>query len=176
MPPFLSQNARRKRLALKNVSSRVVFVRILSSAVVWTLLWLGAADLFLHTYRPLHDVKMGGYVPRDRSSISYKLSKLEEPWTNPDLVVIGSSLSQSSFACADALAAKRRAPYTGYELHSYGKSVYLQDKLSQLTGKKLSAVDMSVSGCMASDAYHLLKRAIAIRPHVRSIRAADCAA
>lgn len=171
MPAATISEARRsmQKPGPKKESGGSLSVQVLASTTVWALLWLGAADLALYSLKPLHNVTIGGYLPRDRNPVAYKLNKLQEPWSNPDLLVVGSSLSQASFACADALAANRRAPNIGYELHTHGKAEYLQEKLARLTGKKHFALDLSVGGCLASDAYYLIKKATSIRPDIKAV-------
>ncbi len=144
-----------------------VYAGLLSSTLIWTFLWLVAMDAAISYGKPLRYAYMGGYVLQDSSSVRAKLERLNLPWFNPDLLVIGSSLSQTSFACADALMQKRRAPNLGYETSTNARSVYLEEQLSKLTGKKHSSLELSVGGCMASDAYFLLRRVLSVRSSIR---------
>lgn len=144
-------------------------VRLLSCTIIWVFIWLCVVDLTLKTTKPLHAVKMGGYTPRDRNAMAIKNERLALPWTNPDVLTIGSSLSQASFSCADALIANRPAPTLGHEVYSYGRCDYLQSKLSEISGKKHSLLDMSIGGCMASDAYFLLVNTVKTRPAIKTV-------
>ncbi len=96
-----------------------------------------------------------------------KFERFSQPWFHPDVLMIGSSLSRETFALTDAYVLHRRPPSIGYELNVYGKSIYLEDKLRQITGKEHTALDLSVGGCMASDTYFLLKSALELRPNIR---------
>ncbi len=144
-------------------------VRLLSCTIIWVFIWLCVVDLTLKITKPLHAVKMGGYTPRDRNGMAIKNERLALPWTNPDVLTIGSSLSQASFSCADALVANRPAPTLGHEVYSYGRCDYLQSKLSEISGKKHSLLDMSIGGCMASDAYYLLTNTVKTRPQIKTV-------
>lgn len=143
------------------------FHRLMSSTFIWILLVLGAVDLMLYFGKPLHNVQIASIIPQDRNPVRVKLGHLAFPWVNPDVLVIGSSLSQASFACADALYEKRRAPNIGYELYVYGKSHYLEDQLLKLSGKRHSVLDLSLGGCMASDAYFLINKVLSVRSNVK---------
>jgi hypothetical protein len=143
------------------------FYRIMTSTAVWILLVLCGVDLLLYFSKPLHNVQIASIVPQDRNPVRVKLEQLALPWCNPDVLVIGSSLSQASFACADALYENRRAPNIGYELYVYGKSRYLESQLLKLTGKKHSVLDLSLGGCMASDAYFMLNKVLSVRSGVK---------
>lgn len=143
------------------------FHTIISSTFILTGICLCALDMSLNASKPLKYVQIGSRILQDGNPVRAKLERLKQPWYNPDVLMIGSSLSREAFALTDAFVQHRRAPNIGYELNSYGKSVYLEDQLQKLTGKKHTTLDFSVGGCMASDAYFLLKKAVEERPQIR---------
>lgn len=142
---------------------------VAGSFLIWLLLWLFAADMTLKFTKPLKYVGMGGYIANDKNPVRVKLELLSLPWCRPDVLVIGSSLAMNSFACADAHVYKQPAPHIGYELYSYTKSLYLEEKLKSLTGKNVSAFDLAVGGCMLSDGWEILNKALELRPAVKMV-------
>ncbi len=149
------------------VGFKPFFHALLSSTFILTGICLCVLDMALSTSKPLKYVQIGSRILQDGNPVRTKLERLNQPWYNPDVLMIGSSLSREAFALTDAYVQHRRAPDIGYELNSYGKSVYLEDQLQKLTGKKHTTLDFSVGGCMASDAYFLLTKAVEERPQIR---------
>ncbi len=161
----VSEGGRRSREA--SVSVKPFFHTLLSSTFILTGICLCVLDMTLNSSKPLKYVQIGSRILQDGNPVRTKLERLNQPWYNPDVLMIGSSLSREAFALTDAYVQHKRAPEIGYELNSYGKSVYLEEQLQKLTGKKHTTLDLSVGGCMASDAYFLLNKAVEERPQIR---------
>lgn len=155
--------------SIKQPRLRGMVETVMASSFIWIFFWLAVVDFSLVSFKPLKNVGMGGYIQSDKNPLRIKLEKLLSPACNPDICVIGSSLTMSALACADSLVYHKPFPTIGYGLHSYHQSLYLEEKLAPISGRRPSVFNISISGCMASDAYAILRKCLEIKPSIKTV-------
>lgn len=139
--------------------------------MLWLLLLLLVCDLASSAFAPLslvrHDKLEPGQVAL--SSIAYKADQLKSLQESPDILVLGSSLPMSAIKYADTLADwqgllefERKAKACQQNpFQSYCGAKYLESTLANSTGIKATAFNFTCAACMVSDAYLILKQAVA---------------
>ncbi len=131
-----------------------------SSVIVWLVLALLAVDYAICTFRPLKHVKAIQYLPLDQNPVVSKIPEFFDSSIKPDALVLGSSLPMTAIAYCDyQYAGEPDATKIG-QVRVYTRARYLQDHLNQLLNRPINVFNLSCYGCMASEAYLLLSRAI----------------
>ncbi|MBX9877944.1 MAG: DUF1574 domain-containing protein [Candidatus Obscuribacterales bacterium] len=130
-----------------------------SSVLVWLLIALLTIDYAIYTLRPLKHVKATQYLPLDQNPVVSKIPEFFESSIKPDALVLGSSLPMTAIAYCDyQYKGEPDATKIG-QVRVYTKARYLQDNLTRII-EPLNIFNLSCYGCMASEAYLLLSRAI----------------
>lgn len=131
-----------------------------SSVVIWLLVALATLDFVISTTRPLKHVKAIQYLPLDQNPVVSKIPEFFDSSIKPEALVLGSSLPMTAIAYCDyAYKGEPDAENIG-QVRVYTKASYLQDNLSKMLDKPLNIFNLSCYGCMASEAYLLLSRAV----------------
>lgn len=131
-----------------------------SSVLIWLLIALAALDYAISTIHPLKHVKAVQYLPLDQNPVVSKIPEFFNSSIKPDALVLGSSLPMTAIAYCDyAYKGEPDATKIG-QVRVYTKASYLEDHLNKLLNKKVSIFNLSCYGCMASEAYLLLSRAV----------------
>lgn len=131
-----------------------------SSVLIWLLVALVGLDYAISTIRPLKHVKTIQYLPLDQNPVVSKIPEFFDSSIKPDALVLGSSLPMTAIAYCDyAYKGEPDASKIG-QVRIYTKARYLEDNLNKLLNKPLSIFNLSCYGCMASEAYLLLSRAV----------------
>lgn len=144
----------------KEVAKTPTWRYVTSSVMVWLVLALVAIDFAICTFRPLKHVKAIQYLPLDQNPVVSKIPEFFDSSIKPDALVLGSSLPMTAIAYCDyQYAGEPDATKIG-QVRVYTKAHYLQDHLNRLLKEPINVFNLSCYGCMASEAYLLLSRAI----------------
>lgn len=98
-------------------------------------------------------------VAFEKPSAETNLPKYREFFSSPekaDLVVVGSSVALCTSYCADESLTRLDENYKG----RYTNAIYLQKKLEENCGERLSCKTLATAGSMASDAWILTKKLV----------------
>ncbi len=76
----------------------------------------------------------------------------------PAVLIVGSSVAGSAAYGADTTI-DPQLPRDRWDSQEYEHSIYFQNRLAQLLGRKLEVFNLSTAGCMTSDVWLLLSRA-----------------
>lgn len=134
--------------------------RALSSTFLWLFCLLIAVDFALLSIRPLRYVQSVKYIPLDQNSVVSKVPEFFASQRRPDALLLGSSLPMQSVALWDAASGAGPDPKNLQDVRLYTRARYLEEQLAGKCGKQMSIFNLTCVGCMASDAYLLLKRAV----------------
>jgi len=99
------------------------------------------------------------------NSMRVKITDFLSTPSNPDIVIMGSSLVLAPALHCDAamlpLSVKEKAIFRKNQAKSYTKAQYLEDLLSESSGKNLNIYNLGIPSAMAADNYILLEEMIA---------------
>lgn len=140
--------------------------RLLRSSAAQILVWLLAADLFLTVVIPQHDLNWyhraisGSHEPFCHKLFEYLCSS-----SNPDILVVGSSLVTVPALSCDQVYLEGKMPFPWlpdmFLFSSYERADYLARLVSAKLGRpNLQAVNLGLAGAVASDYFLVLQKAV----------------
>lgn len=121
---------------------------VFSSYAMWALAALLVVDLFCKIN--WNNLKLDHYASPNRSMVWWTVDDFRRQKTNPDIVLIGSSLLMHALHGGDAEYLK--LPQNEVYHH---KAEMLEDLIQKKTGVKVNSFAFALAGQMASDAYVL---------------------
>jgi RNase H-fold protein (predicted Holliday junction resolvase) len=139
--------------------------RSLSSTLILMLVCLALVDAAVLTFRPLKYIHTTKFIPIDQNPIISKIPEFLANDKKPEVIVLGSSLPMVALGYADLTY----GPIPDFQLNvrTYTKARYFthclnqQMSLKNSSNGKITVGNLTVSGCMISDAYLILERTLA---------------
>jgi len=137
-------------------------LRLFTSTFLITVILFFAANYAIEKIDPLERLFYTGLTGARQHIFVSKLPKLLASPESPDVLVMGTSVSlYPAVRADDELAGKKARWDFWYERNvilPYDKAQFLESKLTQLTGHKVSVANASVAGALVSDQYLILKK------------------
>ncbi|MBX3136092.1 hypothetical protein KF707_07635 [Candidatus Obscuribacterales bacterium] len=140
-------------------------LRLVSSTTIISVILFTALNFAIEKYDPLERLFWTGLTGARQHIFVSKLPRLMSAPKNPDVLVLGSSISLYPAVRADDELAGRKARWDfWYERNvilPYEKAEFLEKKLSDWAGKNVSVSNASVAGSLVSDQLLILKKYLA---------------
>lgn len=147
--------------------------RIFSSTVALTILALLLVDFGIRHFRPLRFFNHTGLTTIKQNFLVSKLPQQLAAGTNPDVLLLGSSLVLVPAVRCDDQFHGRKTRYDRWYyrncIDEYTKADFLQSLLGKKTGKKVEVLDLAVAASLMSDQYLILKKYLATGKHPKLI-------
>lgn len=154
-------------------TKRHIPLRLLSSTAIITILLFAGANIAIEQIDPLERLFWTGLTGARQHIFVSKLPKLMSSGQNPDVLVLGSSVSlYPAVRADDELAGKKARWDFWYERNvilPYDKVQFLAHHLTKSTGKKVSVTNASVAGSLVSDQFLILKKFLAAGKKTKQI-------
>lgn len=145
-------------------SVKSLLQRPFASTFLWIILSLVIADAALTNLNPLQHIKNFAYMPLNQNPLVSKVPEYLTSKSNPELLVMGSSLPMMAIAHGDSQFKRKESKLDSRNLDSvrpYSKALYLTDQINQkLKDKKIDSFNLTLAGCMASDIELLIEKAL----------------
>lgn len=140
-----------------------VFSVLAGSTCVWIVVVLSVFDCAIKQYRPLKEQQIVAFAPLDQNPAAGKLKKFFESKTNPDVLLLGSSLTLVPAAKCDQMIEHRVFNefwnHPNY-INSYDKALYFEKLLSAQAHRNVEIVNLATIANMMSDNYLILERSL----------------
>lgn len=154
-------------------TKRNIPLRLLSSTAIITILLFAGANIAIEKIDPLERLFWTGLTGARQHIFVSKLPKLMSSGQNPDVLVLGSSVSlYPAVRADDELAGKKARWDFWYERNvilPYDKVEFLAHHLTKSTGKKVTVTNASVAGSLVSDQFLILKKFLAAGKKTKQI-------
>lgn len=147
----------------QNNSSQNPNKRLVSSSLVWTLVFLFAADYALETIQPFKYVSNWKYRPLNHNPVVSKIPKFLNGKDNADVLIMGCSLPMTAIAAYDEKYIGVPKVEDVEALRTYTQARYLQSLFQQKRVENAKIYNLTCVGCMASDADLLLTKTLALK-------------
>ena len=142
-----------------------ILKRLCASTVVFLLLSVFAFDYFVTSVKPLRFVNATGFTPFDQDPLVAKIPEFLASSKNPDILVLGSSLSVYPAVRVDDMMLKGKTRfdkwYARNHINSYTKAEYFKKHLGARLNENLSLHNLGVIACLLSDQYLTFKKVLA---------------
>lgn len=142
-----------------------IIKRLLASTCVLIVLSLVAFDYFIDTVKPLRFVNATGFTPFDQDPLVAKIPEFLASSKDPDILVLGSSLSVYPAVRVDDMMLKGKTRfdkwYARNHINSYTKAEYFKKHLSERLNQEISLHNLGVIACLLSDQYLTFKKVLA---------------
>ncbi len=139
-------------------------LRLISSTSIITVLLFMLINFAVEKFDPLERLYWTGLTGASQHIFVSKLPRLLTSSTDPDVLILGSSVSLFPAVRADDAMAGRKARWDFWYERSvilpYDKALFLESNLSKWSGKPVSVSNASVAGSLVSDQDFLLNKFI----------------
>lgn len=136
----------------------------LTSTLALTCIFLTAANWTIATVKPLKYLNTSGFTPLDQNPLVSKLPEFIHSQENPDILLLGSSLTLiPAVRCDDELAGTKSRYDSGYRrnyINCYSKAETLKLGLEKQLGQPLQIRNLGVIASMFSDHELILEKAL----------------
>jgi hypothetical protein len=170
-----SDSTAEKPGALRSAKSSLAGVplRLLSSTTIISALLFAAVNFAVEMYDPLERLFWTGLTGARQHIFVSKLPRLMTSSKNPDVLVLGSSVSLYPAVRADDELAGRKARWDfWYERNvilPYDKVEFLERKLRDWSGRSVSVSNASVAGSLVSDQLLILRKYLAAGKKTKAV-------
>jgi Protein of unknown function (DUF1574) len=136
----------------------------LNSTLILTCLILMAADATLAAVKPLKYFNATGFTPLDQNPLVSKLPEFIHSRENPDILLLGSSLTLvPAVRCDDELTGARARYDVGYRrnyINCYSKAEYFRQSLESALKQPVQVRNLGVIASIFSDQELILERTL----------------
>lgn len=142
--------------------SKKALRRLAGSASILTLISLFGFSYLVEKTQPLNLLFCTGLTTIRQNNMVGKLPKIISSSENPQVLMLGTSLSLYPMAHLDDVMkdGKTRwdSTYVRYQICPYSRANYLEKELSEKLDRKIKAVNASVVAAVVSDQYLILEK------------------
>jgi hypothetical protein len=139
--------------------------RAFQSTFLLTILIIASLDLAITEIKPLRYFNTTGFTPLDQNPLVAKLPEFMHSKENPDVLLLGSSLTLiPAVRCDDEMAGIKTRYDVGYKrnyINGYIRAEYLKQRIKSQLGKNLNIRNLGVIASMFSDHCLILEKTLA---------------
>lgn len=137
---------------------------LLGSTLILTLGFLCITDRFLAYTKPLKYLNATGFTPLDQNPLVSKLPDFLRSSDNPDILILGSSLTLvPAVRCDDHFAGRQSRydkSYARNHINCYEKAEYFRSLLESRSGREMRLRNLGVVASVFSDHELILEKAL----------------